>query len=125
MLGLKAFWYFTTFLVNNLLFHTVFFLICSNIFPKYKLYLFQKLFNNKDYYFFEFEFIKYFCFYLHSVITFFSSEIKWSKRPSGPASSISLTEVKHGCVWSETGWASFQMNDQNSSLRHPSEGTLN
>ena len=32
--------------------------------------------------------------------------------PSGPASSISLTEVKHGCVRSETGWATFQMNDQ-------------
>ena len=25
--------------------------------------------------------------------------------PSGPANSISLTEVKHGCVRSETGWA--------------------
>ena len=45
--------------------------------------------------------------------------------PSGPASSISLTDVKHGCVWSETGWATFQMNDQNSSLSRPSEGTLN
>ena len=45
--------------------------------------------------------------------------------PSGPASSISLTEVKHGCVQSEIGWAAFQMNDQNSSLRRPSEGTLN
>ena len=45
--------------------------------------------------------------------------------PSGPASSISLTEVKHGCVRSETGWATFQMNDQNSSLSRPSEGTLN
>ena len=32
--------------------------------------------------------------------------------PSGPGSSISLTEVKHGCVRSETGWATFQMNDQ-------------
>ena len=28
--------------------------------------------------------------------------------PSGPDSSISLTEVKHGCVRSETGWATFQ-----------------
>ena len=45
--------------------------------------------------------------------------------PSGPASSISLTEVKHGCVRSETGWVTFEMNDQNSSLRHPSEGMLN
>ena len=45
--------------------------------------------------------------------------------PSGPASSISLTEVKHGCVRSETGWATFQMNDQNSSLSRSSEGTLN
>ena len=33
--------------------------------------------------------------------------------PSGPASSISFTEVKHGCVRSETGWATFRMNDQN------------
>ena len=32
--------------------------------------------------------------------------------PSGPASSISFTEVKHGCVRSETGWATVQMNDQ-------------
>ena len=31
-----------------------------------------------------------------------------SEWPSGPASSISLTEVKHGCVRSETGWASFR-----------------
>ena len=45
--------------------------------------------------------------------------------PSSPASSISLTEVKHGCVRSETEWATFQMNDQNSSLSRPSEGTLN
>ena len=45
--------------------------------------------------------------------------------PSGPANSISLTEVKHRCVRSETGWATFQMNDQNSSLSRPSEGTLN
>ena len=45
--------------------------------------------------------------------------------PSGPASSISLTEVKHSSVRSETGWATFQMNDQNSSPCRPSEGTLN
>ena len=32
--------------------------------------------------------------------------------PSGSASSISFTEVKHGCVRSEAGWATFQMNDQ-------------
>ena len=31
----------------------------------------------------------------------------------------------HGCVRSETGWTTFQMNDQNSSLSRPSEGTLN
>ena len=31
--------------------------------------------------------------------------IYWGEWPSGPASSISLTEVKHGCVLSETGWA--------------------
>ena len=45
--------------------------------------------------------------------------------PSGPANSISSTEVKDGCVPSETGWATFHMNDQNSSLRRPLEGTLN
>ena len=47
--------------------------------------------------------------------------------PTGvsPASSISLTEVKKGCVRSETGWATFQMNDQNSPLSRPSEGSLN
>ena len=50
---------------------------------------------------------------------------KLSEWPSGPASSISSTEVKHGCVQSGTGWATFEMKDQNSSLRHPSEGTLN
>jgi len=44
--------------------------------------------------------------------------------PSGPASSISLTEVKHGSLQSETGWATFLMSDQSSSLRRPSEGTL-
>jgi len=42
--------------------------------------------------------------------------------PSGQASSMSLTEVKHGCVQSETGWVTLQMNDQNSSLCRPSEG---
>ena len=41
--------------------------------------------------------------------------------PSGPASSISLTEVKHGCVRSETGWVTFQMNDQKQ-LTQPSFG---
>ena len=45
--------------------------------------------------------------------------------PSGPASFISFTEVKHGCVRSETGWVTFRMNDQNRSLCRPSEGTLN
>ena len=45
--------------------------------------------------------------------------------PSGPASSINLTEVKHGCIWSKTGWATFQMNSQNSSFSRPLEGTLN
>ena len=51
--------------------------------------------------------------------------IEQGEWPSGPASCISFTEVKHGCVRSETGWATFQMKDQNSSLRRPSEGTLN
>ena len=32
--------------------------------------------------------------------------------PSGPASSISFTEVKHGCVRSKSGLATFQMEDQ-------------
>ena len=45
--------------------------------------------------------------------------------PSGLASSIGLTEVKHGCVRSETGWATFQISDQNNSLGRPSEGTSN
>ena len=45
--------------------------------------------------------------------------------PSGPASFISLAKVKRGCVRLETGWATFHMNDQNSSLHRPSEGTLN
>ena len=31
---------------------------------------------------------------------------------SGPAKTISFTEVKHGCVRSETGWATVQINDQ-------------
>ena len=45
--------------------------------------------------------------------------------PSGPAIFISFTGVKHDCVRSETGWATFRMNDQNSSFRRPSEGALN
>ena len=45
--------------------------------------------------------------------------------PSGSASSTSLDVVEHGCVWSEIGWATFQMKDKNSSLRRPSEGTIN
>ena len=49
----------------------------------------------------------------------------YSEWPSGPASSISLSEVKHGCVRPETEWVTFQMNDQNSLLRRSSEGTLN
>ena len=48
-----------------------------------------------------------------------------SEWPSGQASSISLTAVKHGCILSENGWATFQMNIQNNSFRRPSEGTLN
>ena len=31
---------------------------------------------------------------------------------SGPASSISLTEVKLGCVRSETRWATLKMKDK-------------
>ena len=49
-----------------------------------------------------------------------NSTIEW---PSGPASSIDLPEVKDGCARSESGWATFQLNEQNSSLRRPSEGT--
>ena len=41
--------------------------------------------------------------------------------PSGPASSIIFTEVQHGCVRSETGWATFQINDQKQ-LTPPSFG---
>ena len=52
-----------------------------------------------------------------------SKEITRGEWPSGPASSSSFTEVKHGSVRSEARWATFQMNDQNSSLRRPSEGT--
>ena len=39
-----------------------------------------------------------------------------------PLASLKLSVA---VVRSETGWATFRMNDQNSSLRHPSEGTLN
>ena len=45
--------------------------------------------------------------------------------PSGTANSTSLEEVKHGCIRSETGWATIQMNDKSSLLRCPSEGMLN
>ena len=41
--------------------------------------------------------------------------------PSGPAKTISFIEVKHGCVQSETGWATFQMNNQKQ-LTPPSFG---
>ena len=54
----------------------------------------------------------------------FHKLFRLSYLPSGLANSITLTEVKNGCVWSETGWAAFQMNNQNSSLRHLSKGTL-
>ena len=50
-------------------------------------------------------------------ITFFSNFVRVSK---GRLSTIAVPLVR-----SETGWAAFQMNDQNSSLRRPSEGTLN
>ena len=36
----------------------------------------------------------------------------WGEWPSSPAKIIGFTEVKHGCVRSETGWATFQINDQ-------------
>ena len=35
--------------------------------------------------------------------------------------SISLTEVIHGCVRSEAGWATIHIDDQNNSLSLPSE----
>ena len=44
---------------------------------------------------------------------------------SGPSSSNGSAEVRHGCVWAEIEWATFQMNYQNSSIRRPSEGMLN
>ena len=50
-----------------------------------------------------------------------SSVMQQGEWPSSPASYISFTEVKHGCVWSEAGWVTFQVNDQNSSLHRPSE----
>ena len=49
----------------------------------------------------------------------------WIEWPSGLASSISLTEVRHVCVRSGAGWVAFQMNSHNNSLLRPSEGTLN
>ena len=55
---------------------------------------------------------------------FFGSFFGRGEGPSGTASSNSLTEVKRGCARSETGWADFQMNDQNSSFHRPSEGTF-
>ena len=39
----------------------------------------------------------------------------WGEWPSGPANSISFTEVKHGCVGSGTAWVTFQLKDENSS----------
>ena len=42
-----------------------------------------------------------------------STHIAWrGEWPSGPAKPISFTEVKHGCVRSETGLVTFQINDQ-------------
>ena len=41
--------------------------------------------------------------------------------PSGSTKTISFTEVKHGCVRSKTGWATFQINDQKQ-LTPPSLG---
>ena len=72
-------------------------------------------------YFFD-TFLVLYAIYKHLIILLAFKRAEW---PSGPASSISLTYVKHGCVRSETGWATFQMNNQNSSLSRPSEGTLN
>ena len=54
-----------------------------------------------------------------------NAKVAWGEWPSGPARSISFTEVKHDCVRSEGGWATFRMNDQSSSLYRPSKGTLN
>ena len=45
--------------------------------------------------------------------------------PKRPSQFISLTAVKVGCVRSETGLVTVQINDHNSSLRRPKEGTLN
>ena len=49
-------------------------------------------------------------------------------QPRGPRSYKNAT--KDGLFWlscadADSGWATFQMNDQNSPLRRPSEGTLN
>ena len=64
------------------------------------------------------------CIYMYIYIYIYSYLNMRGEWPSGPASLISLTEVKYGCVRSETGWVTFQMNDQNSSLRRLSERTL-
>ena len=58
--------------------------------------------------------------------------VKWPSQPSllrgewpsGLASSISGAVVNHGCVRSESGSATFHINDQNSSLYRLSEWTL-
>ena len=69
--------------------------------------------------------VKYFA-YLNTTSTFFKSFAAYyvaiscsyvpliirGEWPSGPASSISLTELRHGCVRSETGWVTFQINDE-------------
>ena len=52
---------------------------------------------------------RWFSYIKRRLFTILSLRGEW---PSGPASFISFTEVKHGCVRSETGWATFQMNDQ-------------
>ena len=39
--------------------------------------------------------------------------------------SVSLIEVKLSCIGSANGWVDVTINNQNNSLRRPSEGTSN
>ena len=54
----------------------------------------------------------YTCYGQSTVILVVANGAGLVARPSGPASAISLTEVKHGCVRSETRCVTSQMNDK-------------
>ena len=56
------------------------------------------------------------------------TRVSWrGEWPSGPAKTISFSEVKHGCLCTVRNWMGDLPDERpkNSSLRHPSEGTLN